>query len=177
MRTADRRAPARPTPSEATAELSLEEAFAGTTRLVEVDGKRLEVTIPRGVDTGSRIKLTGKGAGGGDLVVVCRVRPHGVFTRKGADLERELPITLRDALLGGQVPVGTLKGRVLLTIPPGTQSGRTFRLAGQGMPRFKAEGQGDLYAKAKVLIPTELSDEAREAATRFLELAHQPDPR
>ena len=90
--------------AEAVAEITLEEAFHGTTRLVEVDGKRLEVTIPRGVDTGSRIKLTGKGPGGGDLVVVVPVRPHPVFSRHGADLERELPLTLAEALLGARGP-------------------------------------------------------------------------
>ena len=102
---------------EATAEITLEEAFHGTTRLVQVDDKRLEVKIPKGVDTGSRIRLKGRGGAGRDLIVVTRVRPHPVFTRRGADLERELPITLREALVGGQVPVTTLKGRVLLTIP------------------------------------------------------------
>ena len=164
-------------PVEATAEISLEEAFHGTTRLVEVDGKRLEVKIPRGVDNGSRIRLKGQGGDGRDLYVVIRVRPHPVFTRRGADLERELPITLREALLGGEVPVTTLKGRVLLTIPEGTQNGRTFRLTGQGMPRFNAAGSGDLYARVRVVLPTNLSAEAKEAARRFLDLAPQPDPR
>jgi curved DNA-binding protein len=171
---------ARPTalpPIEATAEVTLEEAFHGTTRLVQVDDKRLEVKIPRGADTGSRIRLKGRGGDGRDLIVVTRLRPHPVFTRRGADLERELPITLREALLGGQVQVTTLKGRVLLTIPEGTQNGRTFRLTGQGMPRFNADGTGDLYARVRVVLPTNLSDEAKEAARRFLDLAPQPDPR
>ncbi len=170
--------PARSKPTaEAVAEIDLEEAYHGTTRLVEVDGKRLEVTIPRGADTGSRIRLTGKAPGGGDLHVVVKQLPHRVFKRRGADLERELPLTLGEALLGAEVPVRTLKGRVLLTIPAGTQTGRTFRLTGQGMPRYRAEGFGDLYARAKVILPTDLSDEAREAAERFIELADQPDPR
>ena len=164
-------------PAEATAEITLEEAFHGTTRLVEVDGKRLEIKIPPGVDNGSRIRLKGRGGDGRDLIVITRVRPHPVFTRRGADLERELPITLREALLGGKVPVTTLKGRVLLTIPEGTQNGRTFRLTGQGMPRFNAEGSGDLYARVRVVLPTNLSAEAKEAARRFLDLAPQPDPR
>jgi curved DNA-binding protein len=164
-------------PVEATAELTLEEAFHGTTRLVEIDGKRLEVKIPRGVDTGSRIRLKGRGGDGRDVVIVTRIEPHRTFTRRGADLERELPITLREALLGGEVPVGTLKGRVLLTVPSGTQNGRTFRLTGQGMPRFNAEGAGDLYVRVRVVLPTNLSDEAKAAARRFLDLAPQPDPR
>ncbi len=162
---------------EATAELSLEEAYHGTTRLVEVEGKRLEVTIPRGVDNGSRIKLSGKGGSGRDLVVVARVRPHPVFTRRGPDLEREVPISLREALLGAEIPVPTLKGRVLLSVPAGTQTGRTFRLTGQGMPRFNATGNGDLYVRVRVTLPTSLDDEARAAATHFLDLVAQPDPR
>lgn len=164
-------------PVEATAEVSLEEAFHGTSRIVDVGGKRLEVTIPRGVDTGSRVRLSGKGPHGRDLVVVIDIRPHGVFSRRGADLERELPVALREALLGGEVPVGTLKGRVLLTLPPGTQNGKSFRLTGQGMPRLKAGEPGDLYVRVRVILPTHLSDEAKESARHFLEIAHQPDPR
>jgi len=135
------------------------------------------VQLPRGVDTGSRIRLSGKGPDGTDVVVSVKVRPHPVYTRRGADLERELPLTLREALLRGEVPVGTLKGRVLLTIPAGTQNGRTFRLTGQGMPRFKADGAGDLYVKVRVVLPTALDDGAKEAARAFLDLVDQPDPR
>ena len=162
---------------EATAEITLEEAFHGTTRIVEMDGRRLEVTIPRGVDIGSRVRLTGKGPDGRDLVVVFQVRPHSFFTRRGADLEREIPITLKEALLGGEVAVGTLKGRVLLTLPAGTQNAKTFRLSKQGMPRLKGDGPGDLYVRVKVILPTHLTDEAKAAAELFLDLANQPDPR
>jgi curved DNA-binding protein len=169
---------AQPKPTaEALADITLEEAYHGTKRLVEVDGKRLEVTIPKGADTGSRIRLTGKAPGGGDLHVVVKQGPHPTFKRRGADLERELPLTLGEALLGGEVPVRTLKGRVLLTIPAGTQTGRTFRLKSQGMPRFRADGFGDLFVKAKVVLPTDLSDEARATAELLVRLADQPDPR
>jgi curved DNA-binding protein len=162
---------------EAPTELTLEEAFHGTTRVVEVEGKRYEVTIPRGVDTGSRVRLSGKGPDGRDVVVVVAVRPHPLYTRRGADLERELPVTLREALLGGEVRVATLKGNILLTIPAGTQGGRTFRLAGRGMPRMKGGDAGDLYVKVKVVLPSTLDDRARAAATTFLDLVDQPDPR
>jgi curved DNA-binding protein len=172
-----RPAAARLAPIEAMADVSLEEAFHGTSRIVELDGRRLEVKIPRGVDTGSRVRLSGKGPDGRDLEVVIRVRPHRIFTRKGDDLERELPVTLREALLGAEVPVATLKGRVLLKIPAGTQNGRSFRLKGQGMPRFKGEGAGDLYVRMRVALPADLSDRAKEAAEQFLDLVHQPDPR
>jgi curved DNA-binding protein len=163
--------------AEAVAEISLAEAYHGTSRLVEVEGRRLEVAIPRGADTGTRLRLTGRAPGGGDLYVLVRQTPDRRFTRRGADLERDVPLTLREALLGAEVPIRTLKGRVMLTIPAGTQSGRTFRLTGQGMPRFRADGHGDLYVKAKVILPTQLSDDARAAAIRFVDLADQPDPR
>lgn len=162
---------------EVEVDLGLEEAFHGTARLVQVGDKRLEVQVPRGVETGSRIRLRGKAPDGRDLFLVTRVRSHPVFTRNGADLTRELPVTLREALLGGEVQVGTLKGRVLLTLPPGTQNGRTLRLTGQGMPRLKGSGNGDLYVRIRVILPEHLDDEARAAAERFLGLIHQPDPR
>lgn len=175
---AGRRPTERPRPTaEAVAEIDLEEAYHGTTRRVEIDGRRLDVTIPRGAATGTKIKLTGQGPGGGDLVVTVRVRPHPVFTRTGADLERELPITLAEAVLGGEVPVPTLKGRVLLRIPSGTQPGHRFRLKGQGMPVFRGEGHGDLYARARVVLPTKLDDESVEAARALFDKLDQPDPR
>jgi DnaJ-class molecular chaperone len=167
----------KPQPIEVSAELSLEESFHGTSRIVDIDGKRLELTIPRGAATGSRIRLTGKGPGGRDLIVVTKLKHHPVFTRRGDDLERDVPVTLREALLGGEIAVGTLKGRVLLKIPPETQSGRTFRLKGQGMPAFKGDGTGDLFVRVRVVLPNDLSDEAKAAAERFLELVPQPDPR
>ena len=162
---------------EAAAELTLEEAFHGTSRLVEVEGKRYEVKLPRGVDSGSRIRLSGKGPGGWDVVVIVRVAPHGVYVRRGADLERELPVTLKEALLGAEIPLATLKGRILLTIPAGTQPGRMIRLRGQGMPKMKDEGAGDLYVKARVVLPAPLEAAAADAARTFLDLADQPDPR
>jgi curved DNA-binding protein len=170
---------------EAQVELTLEEAYHGTTRIVQIDDKRLEVSMPRGVETGSRIRLKGRGGGDPghpvDLHLVARVRPHPVFTRTGADLRRELPITLGEALLGAELPVATLKGRVLLTIPPGTQGGRTFRLKGQGMPLLKPRAgepaTGDLLVRIRVVLPTKLSDEALVTARRLVELADQPDPR
>ncbi len=162
---------------EAATDLSLEEAFHGTSRLVEVEGKRYEVKVPRGVDSGSRIRLSGKGPGGRDVVVAIRLVPHGVYVRRGADLERELPVTLGEAMLGAQIPLATLKGKILMTIPPGTQPGRLIRLKGRGMPKMKEEGAGDLYVKVRVVLPAPLEGAAADAARTFLDLADQPDPR
>jgi curved DNA-binding protein len=163
--------------AEAVAEIGLEEAYHGTTRRVELDGRRLDVTIPRGAQDGTKVKLTGQGPAGGDLVVRIRVRPHPVFSRKGDDLERDLPISLGEALLGGEVPVSTLKGRVLLRIPAGTQNGHRFRLKGQGMPHLKGGGLGDLYVRARVVLPTKLEGPAADAAQAFVDALDQPDPR
>jgi len=165
---------------EAHVDASLGDAFHGATRLVEVNGSRLEVKIPAGVETGSRIRLRGRGGGDGasarDLVLIMKVAPHPVFHRDGATLSRELPVTLGEALLGAEVPVRTLTGRVLLRVPAGTQNGRVIRLAGQGMPRLKGEGRGDLHVKVRVILPA-LDEAGRRAAAAFVDAVDQPDPR
>jgi DnaJ-class molecular chaperone len=161
-------------------DLSLEEAFHGSARLVQVGERRLEVKLPAGVETGSKIRLSGKAGSGpdaGDLYLITKILPHPVFTRNGADLTRELPITLGEALLGGEVEVETLRGRVVLTVPPGTQQGQTFRLAGQGMPRLKGDVAGDLFARIKVVMPGKLEGRQRTAAEDFLRQIVQPNPR
>lgn len=152
-------------------ELSLEEAYHGTTRLIEVPSptgaRRIEVRIPPGVTDGTRVRVAGEGgpgfAGGprGDLYLVVSIRPHPLFERKGDDLYTEVAVPLYTAILGGEVPVQTLKGRVMLKIPPETQNGRVFRLAGLGMPRLHGSGHGDLYAKVRVVLPTNLTERER----------------
>ncbi len=161
---------------EAEAEVTLDEVMTGTKRLLDIDGKRLEVNIPAGVADGQRIRFS-KVAAGSDAYIKVKVKPHSVFARDGANLQREVPLTLREALLGGEVPVKTLTGRLMLRIPPETQNGRMFRLTGQGLPRFRKEGRGDLYAKVKVVLPTGLGQETKQAAEAFLDLVNQQDPR
>ena len=128
--------------------------------------RRLEVKIPPGVRDGSRVRVAGEGgvgpAGAGDLYLVVSVRPHERFERRGDDLQTEVEVPLTDAVLGGEVQVPTLTSRVMLKIPPLTQNGRNFRLGGLGMPRLGGSGRGDLYARVKVVIPSELSTEERE---------------
>ena len=119
----------------------------------------------------------GSGPDAGHVYLTIRVLPHPVFTRNGADLTRELPITLGEALLGAEVPVETVSSRVLLRIPPETQTGRTFRLSGKGLPRFKSEQHGDLYVRTRVVLPSGLDPKARELAQAFTDHVKQPDPR
>ncbi|MEP7158471.1 MAG: J domain-containing protein [Chloroflexota bacterium] len=171
------RAAAAPARLEAQAEVALEEVASGAKRLLELEGKRIEVSIPAGVADGQQIRFSRVAPGGGDVYLRVKVKPHTTFTRKGADIERELPISLRESLLGSAVHLKTLTGRVALTIPPETQNGRSFRLKGKGLPKFRAEGHGDLFVRVRIVLPTNLSDEAKEAAGRFLDLVDQPDPR
>lgn len=147
-------------------EITLAEAFGGAQRIVEMDGRRLEVKIPAGVKTGSRVRVAGEapmaGATGGprgDLYLRIQVLPHPNFERRDDDLHCEVAVDLFAALLGGEVHVPTLAGSVALRIPAGTQAGRTFRLAGQGMPRLRSpQEHGDLYAKIRVVLPEKLSE-------------------
>lgn len=145
-------------------EITLEEADRGTTRLLEPPGRRrLEVKIPPGVDNGSRVHIPRGGGRQGDIYLVVSVELHPQFRRQGRDLHCELPVPLEDAVLGGEVTVPTLRGRVSLTIPPETQNGQRFRLAGQGMSTLNHPNlRGDLYATVSVGLPTRLT--ARERA-------------
>ncbi len=130
--------------------------------------KRLEVKIPSGVATGSRVRISGKGEAGygggsaGDLFLVITVRPHSQFERKGENLYTEVPVPLTVAVLGGEVQVPTVKGtRLALKIPEATQNGREFRLKGQGMPKLGGGAFGDLIAKVNVVLPEKLTDDER----------------
>ncbi len=174
------RRPTPPRPADATADatISLEEVMRGTERHLQVGGKTLEVKIPPGVRDGQRIRLTGKAEGGGNVYITVRVTRHPVFSRDGADLSMDLSLTLGEALLGANVPIDTLAGkRLALTIPPGTQNGRVFRLTGQGLPRFGAEGAGDLRVRTKVVLPTFLDEEGQAKAKAFIDHIEQTDPR
>ncbi len=130
--------------------------------------KRLEVKIPPGVKDGARVRIAGKGgpgyAGGtnGNLYLLVSVRPHRLFTRRGDDLHVEVPVPLTVAVLGGEVMIPSLKGKLALNIPPETQNGRTFRLTDQGMPHLGDSTHGDLLAKVSVVLPTNLSEEERK---------------
>lgn len=137
--------------------------------------RRLEVKIPPGVRTGSKIRLGGQGAAGptgvrGDLYLIPKVLPDEFFSREGDDLRCEIPVTYPEAALGAEVEVPTLSGKVKTKLPAGTSSGRQLRLSGKGMPRMRGGGHGDLYAKINIVVPKDLSSEERRLVQRLGEL-------
>jgi curved DNA-binding protein len=148
--------------------ISLEEAYRGSSRLVEVDGLRLDVKTPPGARTGTKVRAAnavpiGTEGQRGDLYLIVNVEDDPRFERKGDDIYTDVPLDLVTAVLGGEVTIPTLTGNVVLTIPPGTQPGQTFRLTGRGMPHLRnPERHGDLFARMKVRIPRKLSQRQRE---------------
>jgi DnaJ-class molecular chaperone len=133
------------------------------------------VKIPAGVKPGSRVRIAGKGQPGyggpsGDLYLVISVKPHRLFERRGDNLYVEVPVPLSVAILGGEVQVPTLKGKLALKILPETQNGRSFRLAGQGMPHLGNASHGDILAKVNIVLPTKLTPEEKELFRRLSEL-------
>jgi curved DNA-binding protein len=168
-----RQTPTRRPSYEQQVTISLLEACQGSSRRIEVDGRRLEVKTPPGAKTGTKIRVadavTTPDGQKGDLYLVVQVAEDPRFERKGDDLYTDVPVDLYTAILGGEVAVTTMTGDVMLTIPPGTQPAQTFRLAGRGMPQLKnPQKRGDLYVRARVNIPRRISDKEREL---FQELA------
>ncbi|MGD9935425.1 MAG: DnaJ C-terminal domain-containing protein [Dehalococcoidia bacterium] len=161
---------------ETPVEVTLEEAFRGTSRTISIGARdpsapprRLEVRIPAGVKTGSRVRVAGEGhpgsggASAGDLFLLLTVLPHSRFERKGDDLVVDVAVPVLDAVLGGEVEVPTIDGRVMLKLPELTQNGKQFRLGGKGMPALGGTGaRGDLYARVRVQLPEQLAPGERE---------------
>ncbi|HEY7433697.1 MAG TPA: DnaJ C-terminal domain-containing protein [Methylomirabilota bacterium] len=185
---------------EAGIELTLEEAFQGARKTIALEldepcpqcggsgnvnrrpcprcrgggwtraTRNLEVKIPAGVETGSRVRMASEGAGGGssdrgargDLYLRVTVAPHPRFERRGDDLHTDLPVPVTLAALGGEVSVPTLKGQVSMKIPAETSSGKTFRLPAYGMPHLKGGGAGDQFVRVQIMIPTGLGPREKE---------------
>ncbi len=150
-------------PMEHEVELTLEEAYSGAKRVLQFEGgRKIEASIPPGVRTGSKVRLSGQ-AGGADLFLKIKVLPHKRFTRKGDDLITTVSVDIYTAILGGEVSVETMGKPVRLTIPEGTDSGKTMRLKGLGMPNLKNPTQyGDLYARVELRLPARLTPVEKE---------------
>jgi DnaJ-class molecular chaperone len=144
--------------------------------------RRIEVTIPPGVDTGAQIRVPGEGHAAlapgrpGDLIVITRVHPHPFFTRKGDHLHCEVPVTVPEAALGARIQIPVPEGPVVVTIPAGTQTGQTLRIRGKGCPRLDREGRGDLLVQTRVVIPRN-PDSALQEVLQALRRLLPDDPR
>jgi DnaJ-class molecular chaperone len=163
---------------EQTVEITFEDAVRGTTLQLRIprsngDTARLQVKIPAGVNTGSKIRVAGKGKSGryggpaGDLYITTQVRPHAHFTRDGNDILCNLPVTLGEVILGAKIDVPTIDGAISMTVPAGTQNGRTFRLRGKGVPSLKGGQPGDQYVKVQVVLPPNIDELSRELLMEF----------
>ena len=147
-------------------DLTLEEAFRGTERALEIDGHRVQASIPLGVRTGTRVRLAGHGEPGqnggpaGDLYLIIQVLPNDTFERDGDDLHIDLPVDIFTAIAGGEIRIPALEKPLTLTIPPRTNANRTFRLRGKGMPYLREPNKrGNLFARVKLVLPDSLTDQ------------------
>lgn len=165
---------ARPRSVEAELQLDLELAYRGGETTISVDGNRIQVTIPAGSRDGSRLRLRGQAPGGGDLILRIRLSQHPVFTLDGDNVRVTVEVPDYRAVLGGNVTVPTISGDVIMSIPPGTKSGRVLRLRGQGWPKRTGGGRGDGLAQVTVTVPAEPSAEQLEHYRQLEQLASHP---
>jgi molecular chaperone DnaJ len=155
-------------------------ACGGSGRKFQVE--TLKVKIPKGADTGSRVKLKGMGGAGegggpaGDLLIEITVRPHPIFKRKGDDIYLDLPVTFGEASLGAKIEVPTIDGIAAMTLPPGTQGGQRLKLTGKGFPSPKTGARGNQYVDIKIVIPKDLDSKAKDKI-KDVESLYREDPR
>ena len=147
-------------------DLTLEEAYYGADRLLEIDGHRIQASIPQGVRTGTRVRLAGQGEPGynsgpaGDLYLIVNILPNDTFEREGDNLHIDVPVDMYTAVAGGETRIPTLESPLILKIPPRTNAGRSFRLRGKGMPHMgDPKTRGDLFALVKLVLPEPLTDQ------------------
>lgn len=147
-----------------------------------LQAETVKVKIPRGADTGSRVKVRGMGGAGtaggppGDLLIEITVRPHPIFKRKGDDIYLELPVTFGEAALGAKIQIPTLDGTSAMTLPPGTQGGQRLKLSGKGFPSPKTGVRGNQYVDIKIVVPKDISNKERDSI-KIIEALYKEDPR
>jgi len=147
--------------------ISLQEAYNGTERIIDLGSEKIKLKIKPGAYSGLKLRVKGKGEKGrsgkaGDLFITINVSPHPIYERKGNDLYMDAPVDLFTALLGGKQEINTLSGKVNITIPEGMQNGKQIRLKGKGMPVYGKSSHGDLYVKLQVKLPGKLTREQKE---------------
>jgi curved DNA-binding protein len=162
---------------QANAEISLEEAYKGTARLVTVGDHKLEVKFKPGIADGQTLKISGKGMPGsgggpaGDLLISVTIVGMDGYERRGDDLYKDMPVDFYTAVLGGAVTIQTFRGKLKVTVPPEIQQGHLLKLKGQGMPKYGApDSYGDLYVRLQVQTPQKLSEREKELFKELAEL-------
>ncbi|WP_407570202.1 DnaJ C-terminal domain-containing protein [Deinococcus altitudinis] len=150
-------------------QVSLREAYSGTDETITVDGKRISMRVPAGTRNGGRLRLSGQGPGGGDVLLTVRVLEDARFELEGDDVNVTVDVPVHVAAVGGPARVPTLKGDVTLNIPAGSSGGRQLRLKGQGWPK-KGGGAGDLYAKLNLTLPASLSEQEQALYQQLADL-------
>ena len=160
-------------PLEAELQVALQDAFRGATKTISLEGKRLEVTLPRGSRGGSRLRLRGQAPDGGDVLLTLRLTPDARFRLDGDDVRVSVDVPDYTAVLGGVVRVPTLDGDVEMTLPPDTRAGRAFRLRNRGWPR-KDGTNGDQFAEVRIITPENPSEVQREFYRKLEVLNREP---
>lgn len=163
-------------------QLSLPEAYFGCSKSINIiknegRSKKIEVKVPAGVVNGTKIRLKGEGSygsgGHGDLYLEIKLIPHPVYDLKDRDIYADIPISVSEAVLGSQISIPYLKGKLSMKIPPLTQTGKIFRISGHGMPSFKNSPAGNLYLRVKIVIPKELNEEEKKIYTQLSRFSHE----
>lgn len=161
--------PQKGTNLQARLHITLEEAFKGTRKIIDLGDEKIRINIKPGIQHEQKLKIKGKGKKGvrnsvpGDLFVVIHVDTHSVFTRKGNDLYCRMPLSITTAVLGGKLEVPTLAGHVTMTIPPETENGKTFRLKAMGMPEYdNPDSKGDQYLTVYIAVPKNITPAEKE---------------
>jgi curved DNA-binding protein len=157
--------------------ISLEEAYHGTSRILELNGQKLRIQTKPGIENGQILRIPGKGTPGhnggqaGDLYLTIHIEPHYLYERHASNLEQTVKIDLYTAILGGKTKVHTFTGDLMVTIPEGTQTGRSLRLKGKGMPYYGKENlYGDMIIKTEVVLPAHLNEEQKQLLKKMRDL-------
>lgn len=149
-------------------QVAFEDSVLGAEREISIPGgKRLRVKIPAGIESGKKLRFAGQGANGADVLVEIQVSPSETFRRVGSHLETEVPISIADAVLGGEIEVPTVDGKISMRVPPGVSSGQRLRAAGKGVPAHGSQAAGDLLVLLRIVAPKEVDAEFKSAISAW----------